>query len=220
VYWQDEQKDEEFAVPDDVVDLAFGIRCPTLPNDHAQALSDEVRRVLTWFEDEPSAGLHTVHGAESGNGWERPEGAGSTLYLSRRTKLVLRLPKERVDDAKALVGATLQVAGHPLVVTDAHPRLLSASTTLYARHVTFGTADQGEAAFMQRVAEEFRAGGFRIKKVLCGKTSLVVTANGPVMTRSLMVADLRKEEAVRLQQQGLGPMRKLGCGLFIAHKSV
>jgi hypothetical protein len=41
-----------------------------------------------------------------------------------------------------------------------------------------------------------------------------------VMTRSLMVAGLAVEEGVRLQEEGLGALRQLGCGLFIAHKSV
>jgi len=39
-------------------------------------------------------------------------------------------------------------------------------------------------------------------------------------TRSLMLADLTVEEAVKLQQQGLGADRKLGCGLFIPHKGI
>ncbi|MEK7716319.1 MAG: type I-MYXAN CRISPR-associated protein Cas6/Cmx6 [Pseudomonadota bacterium] len=35
-----------------------------------------------------------------------------------------------------------------------------------------------------------------------------------------MLADLAVEESVKLQQQGLGTDRKLGCGLFIPHKDI
>ncbi len=44
----------------------------------------------------------------------------------------------------------------------------------------------------------------------------------PIITRSLLVADLALEDAVRLQETGIGPheYKKLGCGLFIAHKTV
>ena len=57
MYWQEEKGEDEFVVPDDVVDLAFGIRCPELPIDHAQALADEIQRVLPWFGDEPGVGV-------------------------------------------------------------------------------------------------------------------------------------------------------------------
>ena len=75
MYWQEESDQDHYEVPEDVMDLLFSIRCPTLPVDHAWSLSEQVRQVLPWFGEEPAAGLHVIHGAESGNGWERPEGA-------------------------------------------------------------------------------------------------------------------------------------------------
>jgi hypothetical protein len=43
-----------------------------------------------------------------------------------------------------------------------------------------------------------------------------------LLTRSLLVADLSFDDAVTLQQRGVGEKayKKLGCGLFIAHKTV
>jgi hypothetical protein len=35
-----------------------------------------------------------------------------------------------------------------------------------------------------------------------------------------MVADLRKAESVKLQEQGIGNHRLLGCGLFVPQKSI
>jgi hypothetical protein len=35
-----------------------------------------------------------------------------------------------------------------------------------------------------------------------------------------MLADLTAEESVRLQEQGLGPLRQMGCGIFIPHKGI
>lgn len=220
MYWQQEKDETGFVIPDKVIDLAFSIRCPILPIDHAQALSDEIRRILPWFPEEEGAGVHTIYGAESGNGWERPEGPESMIYISRRTKLVLRLPKPRVDDARALEGNKLEIAGHPLEVGESQVRPLSASTTLYARYVSFADSNDDEQAFMRRSIDELRSRRFKFKKILCGKAHVVATEAGPVMTRSLMVADLPLDEAVRLQEEGLGTLRQLGCGLFIAHKSV
>ncbi len=51
-------------------------------------------------------------------------------------------------------------------------------------------------------------------------TTVVTGPGGPIQTRSIMIADLRAEESVRLQQEGIGPMRHMGCGIFIPHKGI
>lgn len=216
MYWQEEVEAGQYAVPDDVIDLAFAITCRALPVDHAQALCDAVSAVLPWLADEPEAGIHAIHGVESGNGWERPD---DMLMLSRRTRLVLRLPKTRAEAARALSGQVLDVGGHAMEVGEAKPRLLSKTTTLYARYVSFGNTCT-EEAFLAACATALRERDIRAKKLLCGKTRMLNTEDGPLETRSLMVADLSLGDSVRLQECGIGGYRRMGCGLFIAHKSV
>jgi CRISPR-associated protein Cas6 len=135
MFWQEEVDEQQFVVPDEVVDLLFKIKCNTLPVDHAWALSEAIQAELPWFADEPLAGLHLIYGADSGNGWERPQGGEDLLYLSRRTRLVLRLPKHRVEDAQALSGKTLKIQDNPLEVGDGYTRNLAVTTTLYCRHL-------------------------------------------------------------------------------------
>ena len=48
----------------------------------------------------------------------------------------------------------------------------------------------------------------------------MVTPEVSLLTRSLMLADLTLEESLRLQQQGLGTHRHMGCGIFIPHKGI
>ena len=219
MYWQDETKDERYVVPDDVVDLVFQIECRALPVDHAWALSQAVCAALPWLALEPAAGVHPIHVAESGNGWKRPENAGDLLCLSRRTKLVVRVPRQRVDAARELVGLKLDVAGHALRVDKASLRPLSALTTIFSRYVV--SADGlDETAFLQRALRDFEALGVRPKKMLCGLEKIIATPEQPVHTRSLMLAGLTQRESVTLQQRGLGTRRLLGCGLFIPHKDI
>jgi len=223
MFWQEEENDvDRFVVPEDVVDVSFSISCKTLPVDHAHALSEAIKAALPWFAEEEQAGLHLIHVAESGNGWERPQGEDEVLYLSRRTKLTLRVPKHRVEDSQALTGQTLDVAGNTMEVGKSNTRLLSISTTLYARYVAVSSEEQGEDEFVAELVNELKQAGLRFKKVLCGKEATFDTPDGPMVTRSLMVADLPLEDAVRLQEIGVGPHenKKIGCGLFIAHKAV
>ncbi len=219
MFWQEETKHENFHVPDEVVDVAFQISCRTLPVDHAWALSQAVCAVLPWVADEPGAGVHTIHVADSGNGWMRPEGGAELLYLSRRTKLMVRVPRHRVEDARQLTGRTLDVAGNALTVENAVLKPLAAITTVFARYVA-SAAGEDESAFLEATVRELNALGVRPKKMLCGIEKTIVTPVETVRTRSLMIAELTLEESMQLQQRGLGRLRHLGCGLFLPHKDI
>jgi CRISPR-associated protein Cas6 len=219
MYWQEEHSSKVYVVPGDVADLSFAIRGSVLPVDHAYALAEAIRQVLPWITEE-GAGIHEIHVADSGNGWYRPEGSsGQLLHLSRRTKLTLRLARERLESARSLSGRVLDVAGHRLEVGESTARPLSPFPTLFARHVVALGGDD-EAQFLDHAASMLRENGLPVRKLLCGRSSRIETASGSLLTRSLMVADLDPPDSVRLQQRGLGPKRYLGCGLFIPHKGI
>ncbi|GBE10416.1 MAG TPA: type I-MYXAN CRISPR-associated protein Cas6/Cmx6 [Gammaproteobacteria bacterium] len=221
MYWdEDDKQAQDYVVPDDIVDLAFAVSCRCLPPDHAHALSSALCEALPWLTHEPGAGVHLIHGAESGNGWYRPEDPErDVLYLSRRTRMTLRLPKARVADARALGGSELDVAGYALRIGEATVRPLSTLPTLFARYVVADTA-QGEEDFLEDSAARLRETGIPVRKLLCGRSHSLRTPEGAIFTRSLMVADLDAEQSVRLQQCGLGRRRMMGCGLFIPHKGI
>jgi CRISPR-associated protein Cas6 len=204
---------------DEVVDAVFAIECRSLPVDHAYALSAAIQAALPWFADEPQAGLHTIHGAASGAGWRRPEGDDAQLQLSRRTKLMLRLPGHRLADAAALTGRTLDVAGSPMRVGRLSARPLLRIASLFARSVMFqGAAD--ESAFLAAATEGLRALGVEASTMLCGRDVTLATPGGTYRTRSLMLTVATPAQSLALQRQGLGEARKLGCGVFIPHKDV
>lgn len=219
MYWQDAQDDSRYVVPDDVVDIVYAISCRALPVDHAWALSQAVTAALPWLAEDARAGVHTIHVADSGNGWMRPDAPDDLLYLSRRTKLMLRVARECIDDAQRLTGRSLDVAGNRIEVGKGSVRPLTDITTIFARYVVTD-GDKDESAFLAHTVAELRAMDVHPKKMLCGIERLIATPGGKIHTRSLMLADLRVEESVRLQQQGLGPRRNLGCGLFLPHKGI
>ncbi len=223
MFWQEDDKSKDFAVPDDIVDLSFDIRCRELPVDHAHALSMALKAVLPLLANDERLGVHTVHVAGSQNGWERPDPAlGQRLILSRRTKLLLRVPKEHLGQVQdALEGAELDIAGCSLKIGKSKQKILSTQGTLFARYVVIESGeDDDENAFLQRIASMLAARDIRVTKALCGRTAAVGGPNGPMQTRSLMIAGLSPEESVRLQQEGVGPLRHMGCGIFIPHKGI
>lgn len=221
MFWQDEKKPGEFKVPQNVVDLLFTIQCREIPVDHNHALSVALRDAIPEIADDDRIGVHTIHVAGSQNGWERPaHNTDERLLLSRRTKLALRVPKERADEiSRQLLGKTIDIDGCELRIGAAKERLLSAQGTLFARYVAC-EFDEEEMHFLQRMSEELSKLGIEVRKALCGKSIPIHTPQGPINTRSLMLANLSPQEAVRLQETGLGPGREMGLGIFLPHKGI
>jgi len=203
----------------DIADAVFAISCRSLPVDHAYALSQAIQAALPWFAGEPRAGLHIIRAAESGSGWMRPEGPDTLLHLSQRTRLVLRLPQHRLEAAAAVVGRTLDVAGHALRVDRLAVRPLSRITTLISHCVLLEGCDS-ESEFQLAASRQLDALGIRPGEMLCGLMTAIATPGRTLRTRSLMLAGLTREQSLLLQQRGLGDERKLGCGLFIPHKAI
>jgi len=224
MFWQEDTEQPEAAAANAVVDVLFALRCRALPVDHAHALSRALLERAPWLDDEPLAGVHTIHVAGSQNGWERPtHGGDQQLLLSRRTKLSIRVPAERVGDlTHALEGCTLDIAGSTLAIGQAKQRPLSRDGTLFARYVALpeGAAGGDEDSFLTWAAAELAGLDIKVRKALCGKTTPIATPDGPLATRSLMLASLTPDESIRLQQHGLGPHRSMGCGIFIPHKGI
>jgi len=223
MFWQEDGKPKAFEVPDDIVDLVFDIQCRELPVDHAHQLSVAIGQVLPQLLGDAGLGVHTVHVAGSQNGWERPDPKlGQKLILSRRTKLMLRVPAEHIAEVqKALNGAELDIGGCSLKIGKSKQKKLSSQGTIFSRSVVLEPGEEDdENAFLQRIAALLAERGIRLKKALCGRTAEVTGPDGPIKTRSVMIADLRAKESVRLQEEGIGPMRHMGCGIFIPHKGI
>lgn len=218
MYWTEDDDDKQ-KVDDKVVELVCSIRCRSLPVDHVWALSDALLQQLPWLADGQGAGVLPINIPESGNGWMRPEGADELLHLSRRTKLVLRVPVQRFDDAEALMGKQLDVAGNALEITKLEKRSLQAMETLLA-HFMVRDAEVSEQDFLKVTFDELASLGVAVRKMLPGKGRVIRTPDGDLHTSSLMLAELTPEESLIVQQCGIGAHQHLGCGVFTPQKDI
>lgn len=223
MFWQEEENKQQYKVSDNVQDLVFDIECRELPVHHIYALSVALQAQLPWLKDEPQAAIHEIHLAGSQNGWERPDPAlGQNLVLSRRTKLTLRLPKHRIEDAQnTLLGVNLNIDGHRMTIGKAKTKSLAKQGTIFCRNLVLEPGEvEDEMRFLRRMVEEMSKRNIQVKKAMPGKRIDVHTPNGPITTRSLMVANLTTDDSVALQQHPMGTHRLLGCGIFLPHKGI
>lgn len=218
MYWQEDDNQQQQA-DNEIVDLVCSISCRSLPVDHAHALAEALLAHAGWLQSDNGAGIHPISIQEAGNGWMRPEGADELLHLSRRTKLILRTPRARLDDAEQLKDRQFDVAGNVLTIQKMDTRELQAMDTLFSRYNILAEG-QTEEDFMKVVFEELKNLGISPRKMLPGRSHVIRTPAGELQTSSLMVADLKPDESIALQQRGIGEHQHLGCGLFVPHKGI
>ena len=219
MYWNEDTKQAEYKVPDDIVDVNFKIKCTHLPLDHAHDLSCAIITELPWIAEDQQVGIHLIHGAESGNGWIRPTGPDELIYPSRRTLFSIRTPKQRIPDVEQLAGRTIIIGNIPVELSKPSIRKLSKITTVFARYV-LAEQIEDEEAFLQEMADLLVQKQIKPKKMMSGRTSLMRFPDGDRSARSLMIDGIEVAESVRLQQEGLGSGRKIGCGIFLPHKGI
>lgn len=220
MYWKEQAEQKTFEVDDEILDLCFKMECKTLPLDHAWSLSSALTGIAPWLAETEHTAIHLIHGAESGNGWMRPDDTqNQLLHLSRRARFILRLQRENIDRAHDLIDQTLDIDGHPLTIKAFKRQMLVPQTTVFSRYIAT-EPDLDEDRFLDQIAPLIEAQGIGIKKMMGGLPHIFNTPEGPLTTRSLMLSDLEKEESIRLQQNGLGELQLCGIGIFLPHKGI
>ncbi len=189
-------------------DIQFDLKGDALPLDHAWLLYQGLLSIAPWLADEAILGIHPIQGADTG---------GGEMILNRRIKLVVRSPAGRLGDLGKLSGLSFQVGSHTLTLGASKIKPLTQHTPLYAHTVCTGSED--ELAFTRDILRELDAMNITTR-FICGKPQKFFDGEKIATGYSLMLHGLPIEHAIRVQQQGLGLHRKLGCGIFIPHKSI
>jgi CRISPR-associated protein Cas6 len=189
------------------VDVAFPLQGTSIPLDHGYALFGAVSRLIPRVHQEPTWGVHPVHGKQAGPG---------VLSLLRSSLLTLRVPTDAIGELLPLTGQTLDVAGSAVKVGTPRIFQLQPRPALRSRFVTIkkfmepGPELDG-AIRRQLTAMELRAsvtvdvGARRVQRV----------SNHTIVGFALALDGLSADESIRVQTTGLGGRRHMGAGLFL-----
>lgn len=192
---------------EDVTDLSFALGGDTIVDDYALLLWQGLLARLPWLAEEASCGVLPLAGLSRGDGLR---------FVSRRARLVLRLPRRRLAEADFLVGAEFDLGGRVQVGASTE-RPLGPAKVVHSHCVDMDSADEVE--FLARSREALESRGLRAELV-CGRRRSLRGESGPRSGFSMMLYGLSGEQTVDLQRQGLGLNHGLGCGIFVPHKNV
>ncbi len=206
------------------VELDFSAIGRTLPADHGYPLYSALSASVPEIHEAKWLGVHTLPGFKDGKG---------AILLLPEPKLRLRLPVDKVPVVYPLAGKQLVIGKHTLRLGIPHIRMLEPGTRLWARLVVLKLAgSEGQSAesqsFLEGVKRQVEALG------VTGEVSLEKASGeapvDPFARRVLRIKDrtitgygvyvsgLSDEDSLKLQAEGIGGRRRMGCGLFVPAK--
>ena len=216
--WQEEEEKKPIADSSDMTDLSFSVDCRELPYDHAYELSSEILNLVPEIKNDKRNAIQTLHGPMSGNGWVRPD--SENIPLSKRAKLIIRINKNQLNDIKNNIeGKEISLFGNTLKIGRSKVKNFLVVKDLFCRFV-MSDHKTSEDDFLNIIQNELRGLNINIRKALCGRSMVISFGEKTLYTRSLMIADLSKEDSLKLQEEGVGDKKLYGCGIFLPHKSI
>lgn len=189
-----------------MVDVVFDLNGSSVPASYPFLLWSELVRCLPWLSGEENAGVHPLRGSVS----------GSSLLLSKRTKLILRLPAQRMAQADNLSGKQLNIDGNVLIVGKAKDRQIQSATTLHA-HIVESNLEEVE--FIADMKQKLQALNIPCN-LICDKYRKISDGKKNLSGFGLVLHDLKPAASLHIQRTGMGGARHLGCGIFVPFKAI
>lgn len=191
----------------EMIDMAFDLESATLPSSYPFALWKALLRHSPQLATEKSVGVLPLRATENKEG----------IFLTKRTKLVLRLPIAVAKPlAAGLSGNTLQLDSNSLPIGKYKSRAILPFPTLHGQLVK---GDSNEVLFMEDIKDQLREMGITAN-LICGKRHSINDEQHSIQGYSLVIHDLKPEASLQLQYAGLGGGRQFGCGIFIPYKVI
>jgi CRISPR-associated endonuclease/helicase Cas3 len=197
-----------------IINLVFPVRGTILHADHNHRLLASLSEKIPQLHQLEKLAINTISGI--------PDKQGK-ITLTSGSRLYLRLPVEAIALVYSLAGQTLNIGGYEIKLGNPELQTLQPANSLKARLVTIkGYTEPAsflEAAYRQLQALEIEAniGIPANEEGEPKRLTLKITKpdrNYTIVGFSVIVSDLSEEDSIKLQIQGLGGKRRLGCGVF------
>lgn len=190
----------------EIIDIVFDLDAAQVPRDYPFELWSEIVQSLVWLKEEKNVGILPLRGSVSGD----------NLLLSKRTKLILRIPSDRAGQAARLTGQKLKIGSNILLVGAGKGRALHTATTV---HSTLVESSLGEVEFLADMKNKLQELNVSCN-LICDKYRKISSGKQTITGYGLVLHDLKPQASLLIQRTGLGGARQYGCGIFVPFKAI
>ena len=190
----------------EMIDAVFDISGESVPVNYPFALWSELVRHVPDLDTDDSIGVLPL----------RTTGSDAGMLLPKRAKLIVRLQSSLAPKVLVLSGQELDILGSRLRIGNVKLREIQPYSTIHAQLVV-GAED--EVAFVESVSAHLADLGISAS-LICGKQNSLLDGDRCIQGYSLVIHNLKPEDSLRLQCNGLRSERRFGCGVFVPYKVI
>lgn len=192
-----------------MLDLAFPIVVTKpIPADHGYHLYAGLSRLLADVHAQNGIGVHPIRGRIGGP---------RLLETQPWSRVTIRTPEAGLTSLVKLAGQQIDLAGIVIRLGVPTIQALAAATTLRSRLVTikgFVEPESFDEALRRQLAD--LSVSSEVIVTLGKRRTLRIKAR-EIVGYEVLLEGLSADESLRIQEQGLGGRRHMGCGIFVPH---
>jgi CRISPR-associated protein Cas6 len=201
-------------LPNPYVNLDFPVIGSVVPLDHGYPLYGSICHRFPIIHDLTTLSVHPISG--------KPE-FPHLLHLTENSRLSLRLPNDRVPLIYRLAGKTLTLNQYKIRLGLPESHFISPSRHLSARLVIIRGFDRPET-FLEAAQHQLALRGIKASPRLISRPDgdpirrTIAVKGKTLVGYGVEIDDLSPEDAISLQEKGIGGKHKMGCGVFVPVK--
>lgn len=193
------------------VNVYFPLQGQKLPADHGYLLYAAISQIKPELHETNWLGIGLISGV--------PFDKGVIVLPNRGANLQIRLPADKFGEVICLAGKQLDIDGHKIRLGIPTARPVQPSPSLYAKMVTFKnslTVEKFLETAGRDLAEKLAiTATLEVPKETRTRTRRILTIKDKkIVGFSLIAHGLSDEDSLKLQSEGLGGRRSMGCGIF------
>lgn len=208
----EEQHDDIELIQNPYIELVFPVMGQNLPIDHGYQLYSALKYRLAQLKDWDDISIKTISGKLDYN--QRNE-----INLTNHSKLLIRLPSEKVPFVYSFGGKSLIIGKHKIRLGIPETNFLQPKSKLRS-HIVVIRGYQEPNTFLEAAKRQLEE--LKIDATI----QLITKQDGTPKFKTVKVQQiligfgieansLSETDSITLQEKGLGGKQKMGCGVFV-----
>ncbi|MEM8723129.1 MAG: type I-MYXAN CRISPR-associated protein Cas6/Cmx6 [Cyanobacteria bacterium P01_G01_bin.39] len=208
----EEQHDDTEIIQNPCIELAFPVMGQSLPIDHGYQLYSALKYRLIQLKDWNDISIKTISG-------KLDPSKRNELNLTTRSKLLIRLPSEKVPFVYSFSGKSLTIGKHKIRLGIPEMNFLQPKPNLRS-HIVVIRGYEEPSGFLGAAKRQIEALNIKTDiKLICKIDGTAkpktIRVKQTLVGFGIEASNLSEVDSIVLQEKGLGGKHKMGCGVFV-----
>ena len=208
----EEQNHDIELIQNPYIELAFPVMGQSLLIDHGYQLYSALKYRLMQLKDWDDISIKTISG-------KLDRDTRNQLNLTARSKLLIRLPSEKVPFVYSFSGKSLTIGKHKIRLGIPEMNFLQPKSRLRS-HIVVIRGYEEPNGFLEAAKRQIEKLNIQTDlKLICKKDGTskpkTIKVKQTLVGFGIEANHLSESDSIMLQEKGLGGKHKMGCGVFV-----